>query len=69
MPMWSEWEELNETYKLGKLFVDKIPTTKEAKDKLNELSLYINSYVVTILKKQNKEITKEAIDKIFKTLE
>lgn len=66
--MWSEWEELNEKYKLGRLFVDKIPTTKEAKDKLNELSLYINAYVVTVLKRSGKKVTKEEIDKIFSTL-
>lgn len=67
--MYSEWEEMNEKYKLGKLFTEKIATTKEAKDALNELSLLINSYAVAMLKENKTSVTKEDIDEIYSTLE
>ena len=68
--MQSEYEKLITKYKLSKIFPKAIIITKNAKLKLNELSLLISSYVLLILKNTKKpnSIIKEDIDSIINTL-
>ena len=68
--MYSEWEEMNEKYKLTKLQIERTNTSKDAKETLNELNLYINAYVLTIIKncKDIKNLTKEDVDDVYKSL-
>lgn len=68
--MQSEYEKLISKYKLSEIFPKDIIITKNAKLKLNELSLLISSYVLSILKNTKKPnlITKEDINNIINTL-
>lgn len=65
------FEELTETFKITKLLKDKPNTTKETKEKLNEIVSLTNAYVVAILNEISKgnEIKEEDVEKVFRTLQ
>jgi hypothetical protein len=66
----TKFSDLSATNKISKLLKEKMPTTKEAKDFLNEAAIFTTTYVLTVLKEtsEGKEISEAQIQKVFETL-
>jgi hypothetical protein len=65
-----KFSDFTESYKINKLLKDKAHTTKECKEKLNEMTTLVSTYVLTILSEtcKDKEIDETEIKKVFKSL-
>ncbi|ORD94531.1 hypothetical protein ECANGB1_610 [Enterospora canceri] len=68
--MYSDFEEMNEKMKIGKLLANGTSTTREAKETLNELSIFISSYALAMIKENKNpgKLSKEDVDDVFNTL-
>lgn len=64
-------QELKESIKITKLLKEGLTTSKDAKERLSEVAVIINAYVLTVLSEisNDAQITEENIQHVFKTLE
>ncbi|KAM0680819.1 hypothetical protein GINT2_001093 [Glugoides intestinalis] len=64
-------QELTESIKITKLLKEGPVTSKEVKEKLSEIVVIINAYILTALSEISKDaqVSEEIIQKVFKTLD
>lgn len=62
--------EMTETFKISKLLKNGGNTSKEAKEKLNEIVTLVDAYVLAVLKHNcvGREITENDVKEVFRTL-
>lgn len=65
------FKDTTEAFKIAKLLKNKSTTSKEAKERLNEMVTVINGYALAVLSEECKEgkNIEETIEKIFKTID
>jgi hypothetical protein len=66
----TKFQDLTENYKLGKLLKERASTSKETKEKLNEMSTYLTTYALSVLSEtcKDKKVERQDIEKVFRSL-
>lgn len=66
----TKFSDLTGTFKISRLLKDKMASSKEAKETLNELSVLANVYAITVLSELHKdcEVTEDDVKKVFDSL-